>query len=108
MVDRFTFAAFDVAHRLNISYVVNNPYLLLDLDDPPYHIPTPFTNNSTYPIRLYDRAVNIYHRVRYKLDMLMAFTKLNAVLIFIQYLKILRWLLWHIVQAHSLLTWLFC
>ena len=42
VVDRHTFAGYDVAHSLNLSYMVNNAMLLLDLDDPPGYIPAPY------------------------------------------------------------------
>ncbi len=43
VVDRFSFAGFDVSHRLGIPYAVNSPYLLQDLDSPPSHIPAPYS-----------------------------------------------------------------
>ena len=47
VIDRFTFAGFDLAHSLNLSYVVHSPTLLLDLDNPPAHIAAPFSGVRT-------------------------------------------------------------
>ena len=47
VVDRFTFAGYDLAHKLNVTYAVHSPTLLLDLDDPPAHVAAPFSGMST-------------------------------------------------------------
>lgn len=46
VVDRYTFAGFDVCHALGIPYVVNSPNMLLDMDSPPAYVPAPFSNYS--------------------------------------------------------------
>lgn len=62
IIDRFTLAGFDVARALQIPYIVNNPHLLLDIDNPSYNMPAAYSLLSSYPVTLWERGVNLYHR----------------------------------------------
>ena len=50
VIDKNSFAGFDISRKLNIPYIINNPNLLNDIDGPPSNIPAPL---SGYPIHVY-------------------------------------------------------
>ncbi|DBA01568.1 TPA: hypothetical protein N0F65_011539 [Lagenidium giganteum] len=79
VVDRYTFAGIDVAHALQLPYVINNPFLLLDMDSPPAYVPAPFSNFSMHTKSVLERCLNSYHRLRFRLTMVHAFRDINQV-----------------------------
>ena len=79
VIDRFSFAGYDVAHALNLSYVVNNPTLLLDLDEPPGYIPAPYSGFALESQTIWERCLNPYYRLRFRLMMIGAFRTINSI-----------------------------
>jgi len=78
IVDRFTFAAMDVAQFFNLTYVINNPHLLLDVDNPSWSLPTPWSHTPPFPpLTLPARVRNIWERVKLRLHMVKALTRVN-------------------------------
>ncbi|OQR84245.1 hypothetical protein ACHHYP_13686 [Achlya hypogyna] len=67
VVDRYTFAGMDVCNNLSIPFVVNNPYLLLDIDDPPSYVPAPFSRYPMATQSVWQRCANGFHRLRFRL-----------------------------------------
>ncbi|KAF0695503.1 Aste57867_13696 [Aphanomyces stellatus] len=78
VVDRYTFAGMDACDAVGIPYVVNNPFLLLDIDDPPSYVPAPF---SQHPIMdamsVWQRCANGIYRLRFRLVNLALSLSLN-------------------------------
>ncbi|RQM09111.1 hypothetical protein DD237_006748 [Peronospora effusa] len=79
VVDRYTFAGFDVCHRLQLPYVVNNPHLLVDIDSPPVYIPAPFSNFTMHTTSVLERCLNICYRLRFRLGLVHVYKEINAV-----------------------------
>eukprot|EP01029_Cantina_marsupialis_P000335 TRINITY_DN102716_c0_g1_i1.p1 TRINITY_DN102716_c0_g1~~TRINITY_DN102716_c0_g1_i1.p1 ORF type:complete len:600 (+),score=104.36 TRINITY_DN102716_c0_g1_i1:56-1855(+) len=79
VVDRLSFAGFDLAQALNVSLVVNNPMLLLDLDDPPMYVPAPFSEIPYESPSIWYRFVNPFYRLRHRLTVHNAVRKINEV-----------------------------
>lgn len=79
IVDRFTFAGYDVCHRLHLPYVVNDPHLLFDIDSPPAYIPAPFSEFTMHTTSILERCVNSYYRLRFRLGMVRIYQEINAV-----------------------------
>ncbi|CAH0479911.1 unnamed protein product [Peronospora belbahrii] len=79
IVDRYTFAGFDVCHRLQLPYVVNDPHLLFDIDSPPAYIPAPFSNFTMHTTSVLERCLNSYYRLRFRLVLVNIYKEINAV-----------------------------
>ncbi|POM61600.1 hypothetical protein PHPALM_29362 [Phytophthora palmivora] len=79
VVDRYTFAGFDVCHRLQLPYVVNDPHLLFDIDSPPAYIPAPFSNFTMHTTSVLERCLNSYYRLRFRLGLVHVYKEINAV-----------------------------
>uniref|UniRef100_K3WJ63 UDP-glycosyltransferases domain-containing protein n=1 Tax=Globisporangium ultimum (strain ATCC 200006 / CBS 805.95 / DAOM BR144) TaxID=431595 RepID=K3WJ63_GLOUD len=79
VVDRYTFAGLDACHALQIPYAVNDPHMLLDMDTPPAYIPAPFSNVSMHTTSVWERCVNSYYRLRFRLVMVQAYKEINQV-----------------------------
>ncbi|KAG7396592.1 hypothetical protein PHYBOEH_002012 [Phytophthora boehmeriae] len=79
VVDRYTFAGFDVCHRLGLPYVVNDPHLLFDIDSPPAYIPAPFSNFTMHTTSVMERCLNSYYRLRFRLGLVSVYKEINAV-----------------------------
>ncbi|RHY60323.1 hypothetical protein DYB34_002635 [Aphanomyces astaci] len=68
VVDRYTFAGMDVAASLGIPFVINNPFLLLDIDDPPAYVPAPLSHHPSMEVMtVFQRCMNGYFRLRFRL-----------------------------------------
>jgi UDP:flavonoid glycosyltransferase YjiC (YdhE family) len=78
VIDRYSFAGYDVAHALNLSYVINNPTLLLDIDEPPAYIPAPYSGFALETQTIWERCLNPYYRLRFRLMMIEAFHTINT------------------------------
>ncbi len=79
VVDRFTWAGFDVAELYNLTYVVNNPQLLLDLDSPSFSLPAPWSYLPAQPpLSLWQRLSNLLHRFNYRATASRALESVNA------------------------------
>jgi UDP:flavonoid glycosyltransferase YjiC (YdhE family) len=79
VIDRFSFAGYDVAHALNLTYVVNNPTLLLDIDEPPSYIPAPYSGFALSNTQtIWERCLNPYYRLRFRLMMIESFRTING------------------------------
>mmetsp|Transcript_28283 Transcript_28283/g.34484 ORF Transcript_28283/g.34484 Transcript_28283/m.34484 type:complete len:95 (-) Transcript_28283:2860-3144(-) len=69
VIDRYTFAGFDLAHKLSTKYLVHSPTLLFDMDNPPRDIPAPFHGFSSTGISdTWTRLRNSLHRIWYRID----------------------------------------
>uniref|UniRef100_A0AAV1TPZ8 UDP-glycosyltransferase n=1 Tax=Peronospora matthiolae TaxID=2874970 RepID=A0AAV1TPZ8_9STRA len=79
VVDRYTFAGFDVCHQLELPYVVNDPHLLLDIDSPPAYIPAPFSSYTMHTLSVLERCLNSYYRLRFRLGLVNVYKEINAV-----------------------------
>ncbi|CEG47001.1 hypothetical protein L915_00224 [Plasmopara halstedii] len=79
IVDRYTFAGYDVCHRLLLPYVVNDPQMLYDIDSPPAYIPAPFSDGSIHTTSVLERCVNSYFRLRFRLGIVSVYQEINAV-----------------------------
>ncbi|TMW55586.1 hypothetical protein Poli38472_010468 [Pythium oligandrum] len=77
VVDRYTFAGFDAAQRLDIPFVVNNPSLLTDIDSPPAYVGAPFSNISMHTPSAWERCLNSFYRLRFRLAMVQVFKEVN-------------------------------
>ena len=78
IVDRFAFAGFDVAEDLGIPLVINNPQLLLDIDNPPMHIPAPYFGMQPDSESVYERCLNPLQRWKFRVVMIETFRRVNA------------------------------
>ncbi len=78
IVDRFTFAGFDVAEYLGIPFVINNPQLLLDIDDPPMHVPAPYFGMHPETDSIFERCLNPLQRWKFRVIMIETFRRVNA------------------------------
>ncbi|ETW09972.1 hypothetical protein H310_00388 [Aphanomyces invadans] len=68
VVDRYSFAGMDVGASLGIPCVINNPFLLLDIDDPPAYVPAPLSHHPIMDaMTVYQRCMNGYFRLRFRL-----------------------------------------
>ncbi|OQS03423.1 transient receptor potential Ca2 channel (TRP-CC) family protein [Thraustotheca clavata] len=67
VVDRYTFAAMDVCNNLSVPFIINNPYLLLDIDNPPSYVPAPFSRYPMATQTVWQRCANGFHRLRFRL-----------------------------------------
>ena len=79
VIDRYTYAGFSAAHRLNVSYIVNSPGPLSDIDDPANHVPAPLSGNSMYRPSILGRCLNLIFRLRYRLATAKAYEEINQV-----------------------------
>ncbi|RHY32247.1 hypothetical protein DYB32_002724 [Aphanomyces invadans] len=58
----------DVGASLGIPCVINNPFLLLDIDDPPAYVPAPLSHHPIMDaMTVYQRCMNGYFRLRFRL-----------------------------------------
>ncbi|CAK5148987.1 unnamed protein product [Aphanomyces euteiches] len=67
VVDRYTFAGMDACNAVGIPFVVNNPFLLLDVDDPPSYVPAPLSQHPMETQTVYERCANGLYRLRFRL-----------------------------------------
>lgn len=79
VVDRFTFGGLDACESLQLPYAVNNPMLLLDLDNPPSYIPAPLSHFSIQPNSILERCLSGFHRLKFRIMMLVALRQVNTV-----------------------------
>ncbi|TDH73502.1 hypothetical protein CCR75_003710 [Bremia lactucae] len=79
VVDRYTFAGFDICHRLQLPYVINNPHLLLDMDAPPASISAPFSNYVMHTTSVLERCLNSIYRLRFRLEIVRIYHEIHAV-----------------------------
>jgi len=78
VIDRYAFAGFDVCHKLDLPYAVNNPTLLLDLDQPPSSIPPPFAGLLITNETVWERSMHLLYRMAMRTRILQAFTEINV------------------------------
>lgn len=69
-MDRFAYAGIDVAHRVQLPYMIFNPGLLLDIDSPPLILPPALSGIDTHVDSLLQRCLHPYYRFRMRLAML--------------------------------------
>ncbi|EQC34229.1 hypothetical protein SDRG_08431 [Saprolegnia diclina VS20] len=67
VADRYAFAAMDVANNLSLPFIIHNPFLLLDIDDPPSYVPAPFSQYPMATQTVWQRCANGLHRLRFRL-----------------------------------------
>mmetsp|Transcript_15913 Transcript_15913/g.20394 ORF Transcript_15913/g.20394 Transcript_15913/m.20394 type:complete len:569 (-) Transcript_15913:1904-3610(-) len=80
VIDRYTFAGFDLAHKLSTKYLVHSPTLLFDMDNPPRDIPAPFHGFSSTGISdTWTRLRNSLHRIWYRIEMTRLLKKVSLV-----------------------------
>jgi UDP:flavonoid glycosyltransferase YjiC (YdhE family) len=70
VLDRYTYAGFDAAALLNMTYAINSPGLLAELDRPPLSLPAPFARWTYQPTTLWDRMANLWLRLSLRLSMM--------------------------------------
>lgn len=78
VVDRFALAGFDVASVLNITYVVDNPALLMGLDAPSLSTVAPLSFRCNSPVTLMERSFNFLDHFKHRVLMLKAADAISA------------------------------
>eukprot|EP00753_Platysulcus_tardus_P014550 PLAT4394.6.p1 GENE.PLAT4394.6~~PLAT4394.6.p1 ORF type:complete len:519 (-),score=242.01 PLAT4394.6:65-1621(-) len=76
--DRFTFAAFDLAHKLQLPLVINSAAPLLDVDSPPASVPAPLSGLPFHGQTVWQRLQNPLLCLQFRLATLSALRSVNS------------------------------
>lgn len=78
VTDRYALAGVDVCHELSLPYAINNPTLLLDLDDPSAYMTPPYSGLVLGRESVWQRCLHFLYRAAFRVTLLQAFHHVNG------------------------------